>query len=235
MIIGAIQKTTFLDYPGKIATLLFTVWCNLRCQFCYNKEFVLPEEIKNNTADFIDQQAIYNFLETRKWLIDGVVICGGEPTLQQDLYEFVYTIKKIWFLVKLDTNGRDPDIISRLISDKLVDYIAMDIKDCPYTWWKLVGSSEKYAMYQKTANILLASNIDYEFRTTIIKWYHTPLKIIDMAKSVQGAKKYALQNFQVSGKSLLNPYFKGKSFSYTELQAMKKLIDPYVAICEIRS
>jgi pyruvate formate lyase activating enzyme len=233
MLIGGIQKTTFLDYPGKVATLLFTVGCNLRCQFCYNKEFVLPAEIKKNMSNYINQQAIYNFLETRKWLIDGVVICGGEPTLQKDLYECIYTIKQMGFLVKLDTNGRDPDMIARLIEEKLIDYIAMDIKDCPYTWWKLVGSNEKFATYQKTANIILASNIDYEFRTTVIKWYHTTTKIIEIAKSIQGAKKYALQNFQIP-KTLLNPYFKGKSFSVIELQDLKEIIEPYVWICEIR-
>ncbi len=234
MLIGAIQKTTFLDYPGKIATLLFTVGCNLRCQFCYNKEFVLPEEIKKNKDTYIDQQAVYNFLETRKWLIDGVVICWGEPTLQKDLYTFIYTIKQMGFLVKLDTNGRDPDMVARLIEDKLIDYIAMDIKDCPYTWWRLVGSNEKYAIYQKTANIILASDINYEFRTTVIKWYHTATKIINIAKSIQGAKKYALQNFQIP-KTLLNPYFKGKSFSAIELQGLKKIVEPYVGVCEIRN
>lgn len=234
MLIGGIQKTTFLDYPGKVATLLFTVGCNLRCQFCYNKEFVLPEEIKKNTDHYIEQQAIYNFLETRKGLIDGVVICGWEPTLQKDLYECIYTIKQMGFLVKLDTNGRDPDMVRRLIDDHLIDYIAMDIKDCPYTWWTLVGSSEKYATYQKTADIILASDVDYEFRTTVIKWYHTPSKIAQIAQSVQWAKKYALQNFKAP-RPLLNPYFKGKSFSLIELQELKEMVEPYVWACEIRN
>ncbi len=205
----------------------------MRCQFCYNKEFVLPEEIKKNKDTYIDQQAIYNFLETRKWLIDGVVICWWEPTLQKDLYEFIYTIKQMGFLVKLDTNGRDPDMIARLIEEKLIDYIAMDIKDTSESRWKLVGSHEKYAIYQKTADIILASDIDYEFRTTVIKWYHTPSKIAQIAQSVQWAKKYALQNFQTP-KTLLNPYFKGKSFSVIELQDLKEIIEPYVWICEIR-
>lgn len=194
---------------------------------------MLPEEIKKNKDTYIDQQAIYNFLETRKWLIDGVVICWWEPTLQKDLYEFIYTIKQMGFLVKLDTNGRDPDMIARLIEEKLIDYIAMDIKDTSESRWKLVGSHEKYAIYQKTADIILASDIDYEFRTTVIKWYHTPSKIAQIAQSVQWAKKYALQNFQTP-KTLLNPYFKGKSFSVIELQDLKEIIEPYVWICEIR-
>lgn len=233
MIIGGIQKTTFLDYPGKIATLLFTVGCNLRCQFCYNKEFVLPEEIKKTTAHYIDQQAIYNFLDTRKWLIEGVVICGWEPTLQVDLYEFIYTIKQMGFLVKLDTNGRDPDIVARLINDSLVDYLAMDIKDCATSRSVLVWSNEKYARYQKTADIIRWGIIDYEFRTTVIKWYHTSQKMIQIAQSIQWAKKYAIQNFQVP-KTLLNPYFQGKSFSNNELQSIKNIISPYVRVCEVR-
>ncbi len=234
MLIGGIQKTTFLDYPGKIATLLFTVGCNLRCQFCYNKEFVLPSEIKKNADTYIDQQYLYDFLQTRKWLIDGVVICGGEPTLQKDLYEFIYTIKQIWFLVKLDTNGRDPDIVSRLIDDKIIDYIAMDIKDCPESRWNLVGTHEKYVLYKQTADLILASDIDYEFRTTAIKWWHTPEKLERMAQSVQWAKKYAIQNFQIP-KTLLNPYFEWKSFSNAELQHLKEIVEMYVNMCEIRN
>ena len=194
---------------------------------------MLPEEIKKNKDTYIDQQAVYNFLETRRWLIDGVVICGGEPTLQKDLYEFIYTIKQMWFLVKLDTNGRDPEIVSRLIDDKLIDYIAMDIKDCPESRWNLVGTHEKYALYQQTVDLILASNIDYEFRTTVIKWWHTSAKLERMAQSVQWAKKYAIQNFQIP-KMLLNPYFKGKSFSDTELQGLKEIVAPYVGSCEIR-
>lgn len=233
MIIWGMQKTTFLDYPGKIATLLFTVGCNLRCQFCYNKEFVLPDEIKHNTQNYIDQQYVYDFLQTRKWFIDGVVICGGEPTLQNDLYEFIYTIKQMGFLVKLDTNGRDPDIIDRLLNDHLVDYIAMDIKDCPESWGKLVGATERYAKYQRTADKIRTSDIEYEFRTTVIKWWHTPAKIQRMAQSVQWAKKYAIQNFQVP-KTLLNPYFKGKSFTTTELQELQTIVAKYVQFCDIR-
>lgn len=234
MLIGGIQKTTFLDYPGKVATLLFTVGCNLRCQFCYNKEFVLPDEIQKNMSNYIDHQAVYNFLETRKWLIDGVVICGGEPTLQKDLYEFIYSIKQMGFLVKLDTNGRDPDIVARLLQENLIDYIAMDIKDCPVSRWKLVWSHERYTNYEKTTNIILASTIKYEFRTTVIKWYHTPEKLLHIVKSIKWAKKYALQNFKAP-RPLLNPYFKGKSFSLIELQELKEMVEPYVWACEIRN
>ena len=128
MQISGVQKTTTIDYPGKIACVVFTLWCNFRCPFCHNPESVLPEQIAEIKDDLISEDAFFNFLESRKWKLDGVSICGGEPTIQPDLYDFAKKIKDMWFLVKLDTNGRDVKIVEKMINDGILDYVAIDLK-----------------------------------------------------------------------------------------------------------
>lgn len=235
MLIGGIQKTTLLDYPWKVATLLFTVGCNLRCQFCYNPQFVLPERIKWIASDLLLPEAVLWFLDERKDFIDGVVICGGEPTLQEWLQQFIENIKNLWLLVKLDTNGCNPDILQSLLENWLIDYVAMDIKDDwsgrPSLTW---GIKENIENYKKSIEILQKSSIGYEFRTTAIKHYHTKEKIIAIAKNIEGAPLYALQNF-TSASELLNPYFTGRSFSEEELNSLKRAVSPFVEKCVIRS
>ena len=131
MQLSAIKKSTLLDYPGKLATIIFTPGCNLRCRFCHNPEFVLPEELEKIRHDFIGEEVFFRFLQTRVGFLDGVVICGGEPTIHKDLPEFCQKIKNLGFLVKLDTNGSNPEMLELLLEQKLVDYIAMDIKHSP--------------------------------------------------------------------------------------------------------
>ena len=126
MTIGGLQKLTLIDYPGKIACTVFLFGCNFKCPWCYNPELVLPEKIKKQTG--ISEKEFFNFLENRKGLLQGVVICGGEPTINQDLPKFIKKIKKMGYAVKLDTNGSNPKMLKELISKKLIDYVAMDIK-----------------------------------------------------------------------------------------------------------
>lgn len=128
MQIAGIQKTTLLDYPGKVATIIFTAGCNFRCRFCHNPEEVLPELIKKEAPHFIPEEAFFNFLKQRKRILDAVVICGGEPTLQPDLKNFAKKIKDYNLLVKVDTNGQDVQIIKEMLDEKLLDFVAMDIK-----------------------------------------------------------------------------------------------------------
>ncbi len=235
MLIGGIQKTTLLDYPWKVATLLFTVGCNLRCQFCYNPQFVLPEKIKKLWWDLLDNDAVFSFLKERKDFIEWVVICGWEPTLQSDLYEFIEKIKDMWLLVKLDTNGSNPALLGKLLQDKLIDYVAMDIKDDwdnrpTLTWW----INEDIKKYKESISLLQSSNVEYEFRTTVIKNYHTEQRILAIAQSIEWAPLYAIQNFTYNTE-LLNPYFKGRSFLQEELNHLKKVVSPLVKKCVIRA
>lgn len=234
MLLSWIQPMTLLDYPGKVAAIIFTAGCNFRCPFCYNPDFVLPEKLKETMKDLIPEKAFFNFLEKRKEFLEGIVICWWEPTIQKDLYDFVKKIKSFWLLVKLDTNGQDPEILKKLIDENLVDYVAMDIKDSlenyELSWIKNLDMKP----YLESIKILMEWKVDYEFRTTIIQWHHTKAKIEQIAKAIKWAKKYCLQNFEWKGK-LLDPDFKGKRFTKKELEAMKEIVLRYVEICEIRT
>jgi len=215
MQISGIQKTTLLDYPGKVACTIFTAGCNFRCPFCHNPEQVLPERVLACKHDFIPDDVFFNFLDTRKDVLDGVVVCGWEPTLQKDLYDFISKVKNKGFLVKLDTNGQDADIVQKLLDDQLLDYVAMDIKNPYEQYEKLVGvklTTDFYTNYHRTIQMLLSGDIDYEFRTTVIKWHHDNDSMAQIAKSISWAKKYFIQNF-VPG-TTLDPDFEGQSLLY---------------------
>jgi len=235
MKIAAIQKTTFIDYPGKISCIIFTSWCNFRCHFCHNPEMVIPEEIARVSHDMIEEQSFLNFLDKRKGMLDAVVICWWEPTLQPDLYGFIKKIKNKWFLVKLDTNGRDFKMVERLISEWLIDYVAMDIKHPHEQYEKLVWvklNTDFYTNYHATVQLLLEWKIDYEFRTTVMKPHHGLQEIEEIAVYIKWAKNYFIQNF-VAGK-MINPKFNANSLSQQELEDMKAIAEKYVQKCEIR-
>ena len=231
MLISWIKKTTLLDYPGKIACIIFTTWCNLRCKYCHNSEFVLPEKIAEINS-FIPENIFFNFLKTKIWLLDAVVICWWEPTIHKDLEEFCKKIKELWFLVKLDTNGQNPHILKTLLKKNLVDYIAMDIKWDFDTLENLVGVPFIKKDYLDSIQLILNATIDYEFRTTLIKNYHSLENFEKCAQLLHGAKKYFLQNYK--GWDTLIPDFNGESFSQEELLNFKKIWEKYVQNCKIR-
>lgn len=232
MLISWIKKTTLLDYPWKVATIIFTLGCNLRCHFCHNYEFVLPENVHEFMQDLIPEKAFFNFLKTRVGFIDWVVISGWEPTIQRDLYEFIIKIKELWFLVKLDTNGRDRELLEKLINEKLVDYIAMDIKNPFSKYSKITWVNEESDKYKESANIIMNSWVDYEFRTTVVKWYHDEEIIKEIWEQIKWAQKRFLQNFE--DKNILKVWFDGKTFTQEELVMLQKIWKNYVNICEIR-
>lgn len=232
MQISWIQKTTLLDYPDKVATIIFTLWCNFKCHYCHNFEFVLPEKVQKFLWDLISEEAFLNFLKSRIWFIDWVVISGWEPTLQKDLYEFVKKIKEMWLLVKIDTNWRDPKIIKKMIDEGLIDYVAMDIKNDIDNYNKIVNVDFKKEDILETISILLEWKIDYEFRTTVVKWVHNEDTMKKIWEMIKWAKKYYLQNYLP--KNILNDFFVWDSFTREELNILKKIAEKYVEKCEIR-
>ncbi len=232
MIIAGLQKSTLIDYPGHIAAVVFTAWCNLRCGYCHNPEMVVPERIIANQSTHISESIFYNFLDRRIWILDGVSICGWEPTIHRDLPDFCRAIKSRWFSVKLDTNGQNPDMITQLIDDDLVDYFAMDIK---YTWDKyasLVWVSIDPEKYKKTISVIMNSWKDYEFRSTIIDGVHTEDDIREMTSYIAWAQSFYLQNYRNG--ITLNSLFQGSSFFQWDLELFRSIALEKVKKCEIR-
>ena len=185
--------------------------------------------------DLIPDDVFFNFLEARKNLLDWVSICGWEPTIQPDLYEFAKRIKDMWFLVKLDTNGRDFQLVKRMIQDKILDYVAVDLKHSMYSYNDAVGLPQKpefFYSYQKLLELLLESNIEYEYRTTVVKWLHTEQDIQSMAHYIRWAQHYYLQNY-IWGNTL-DPNFGWEPFSDEELEELKSIAEKYVQHVWIR-
>ena len=226
MNIAGVQKVTLLDYPGKVACEIFTQGCNFECPFCQNSSLIPI----TNTGEFSEEE-IFEYLNLRKNILDGVVITGGEPTVQKDLKGFIKKIKDLGLLVKLDTNGGNPKVLQELIDEKLVDYVAMDIKNIFNKYNITAGKKINLDNIKKSIEILKASKIDYEFRTTIIKEMHSLDDIISICKLV-GDAKYYLQNFEDS-ENVLNHSLHG--FSREELLFIDKYLKDLFPNVEIRA
>lgn len=218
MRIGGFNKLTTQDFPGNLACIIFTSGCNFNCDYCYNRDLV------ESKAPEIDQDEIFSYLEKRKNMIDGVVISGGEPTIWDDLIPFIEKIREYGFKVKLDTNGYRPEVLKEIINRKLVDYIAMDIKAIFNEYFKVIKKDIDTNKILESIELIKKSNIDHEFRTTIIKGIHTIEDLEKMINLVDG-DPYYLQNFRmeetVKAKKMegyteeelkdIKEYFKGKS------------------------
>ena len=177
MICG-LQKMTLLDYPGKIACTVFLGGCNFRCPFCHNSELFMgkPEKL-------MEDEEFFKFLQSRKGLLDGVCVSGGEPTLYKDLPAFIARIKELGYLVKLDTNGSRPEVVKKLVEENLVDYIAMDVKNSPAMYAQTVGlETMDLAPIEESLRLLINGNVDYELRTTLVSQLHSAASIQDMGR-----------------------------------------------------
>lgn len=184
-------KSTLLDFPGQVATSLFCGGCNLRCPNCHNRDLVLrPQDVPD-----IPESELWPFLEKRHGVLDGVVISGGEPTLQVDLAPFCERVRGLGFLVKLDTNGCRPDVVHDLLRKGLVDYIAMDVKAPPAKYSQAAGVAVDIRLVQRSITLLFESQIEYEFRTTVVPGLLECDDIVEIARWISGAKRYALQQF----------------------------------------
>lgn len=216
MIINGFQKLTLLDYPDHLAAMIFTSGCNFKCSYCQNSPL-----IKKDKAGLINEEEILEYLKKRKNVLDGLVISGGEPTMQSDLKEFILKVKEIGLKIKLDTNGYKPEVLKPLLDEHLIDYVAMDIKNVFEKYPLNCGVKQiNECRIKKSILLIKKSGIDHEFRTTFIKEYHT---IDDINKIIEliGDSKYYVQNFEdsenVKDKSL-------HGLSEEELSSIKKIL-----------
>lgn len=198
MLIAFLQKQSLIEYPGKISAVIFLARCNLRCVFCYVPHLVLPQKI--NKIKPISQKEIFSFLKERRNFLEAVAITGGEPTLNKELPDFLKKIKKLGYFVELETNGTNSQMLEILISKRLIDYVAMDIKHAlEYKKYREItgGVLTKKAFKEILSSIqlLLKEKIEYEFRTTLLKEFHQKEDILDICQKIKGARRYLLQNF----------------------------------------
>lgn len=200
MIIGGIQKNSLIDFPSKISCVLFTAGCNFHCPYCHNPELVRPP------FTHLHLEGLFDFLENRKALLDGVVITGGEPTLHRDLPEFCDRIKHLGFAIKLDTNGSHPEILRTLIKSGRIDYIAMDIKTLPENYFPHISQDTPVKSFYETIRIIKSSGIGHEFRTTCAPPFVDAKIIESIARIIKGADLFVLQKAELDP-SILNPAF----------------------------
>ena len=213
MKIAQLLPTTLIEYPGKVAALIYTSGCNFRCPFCHNSELVLPDKVK--ALRCIPEDDVLYFLRERQGFLDALAITGGEPTLQPDLAEFLARVKGIGYLIKLDTNGSNPEVLARLFDEKLVDYVAMDVKGPEERYSELAGVNVDTDAIKETIRLIIDRAPDYEFRTTVAPTI-TANEIEETTQLIKGAKRYFLQAFVVpEGKEIVDP-------SWSDLSALSK-------------
>jgi len=231
MRIGGLLKFSLIDYPGKVAAVVFTQGCNYRCPFCHNPELVLPELF----VDPLSENDVLDFLEKRKGQLQGVVVTGGEPSIHNDLPEFLQKIKALGFLVKLDTNGSNPGVLKGLIERHLVDYIAMDIKTVPEHYPQHIQKNCDTGALTSSIQLIKTSGLSHEFRTTCIKPLIDQHIVERICEMIQGADLYVLQRFRLS--HVLNPdFFRENDYriAENELQTYQAIAEKWVTSCMIR-
>ena len=226
MKISGFQKLTLLDFPGHTACTLFTCGCNMRCPFCHNTPLVT-----GTAQEEYSEKEILSFLKKRQGLLDGVAITGGEPLLQKDIVSFIRKIKEEGYAVKLDTNGSLPERLRSLVDEKLVDYIAMDIKNTFTKYAFTAGCEIDTDKIISSIDIIKNSGIDHEFRTTVIAEHHTAEDIIEIAEYLGENEKYFLQCFKDSGDILGDGC---SAYAPDELKDMAEKAQKYVKLCETR-
>lgn len=230
MKIASFEKFTLVDYPGKIASTVFTVGCNFCCPFCHNPELVINTgniRIKSTIED-----VFFDFLKRRKGKLDAVCITGGEPTLQSDLNSFIKKVKKLGYLVKLDTNGGRPEALREILESGNVDYVAMDIKSSPSGYEKAIGTKIDLDKVNKSINIIKDEKVDQEFRTTVVPGIHEYDDFVEIAKWIEGSERYALQRFR--DVKIIDPKLSASSNNVLDLKKIKEAIEGHFGEVIIR-
>ncbi len=233
MKIGGLQKLTLIDYPEKLACTVFLSGCNFRCPWCYSRELVLEEEIEKNEE--VTQEYFFNFLKKRQNKLDGVVVCGGEPTLSSGIFAFIEKIKRMGFFLKIDTNGASPEVLEKLIKESMIDYVAMDIKHSleKEKYKQATDSDVNIKDIKESINIVKEKKVDYEFRTTVVPGIHSLEDIESIAKEIEGGERYFLQNFYPK-KTINKDILKEKPFTKEEMKKFKEVAQKYVKLCQTR-
>jgi len=233
MLFGGLQKNSLIDYPGKVSCVLFLAGCNFDCPYCHNPDLV---KCNNGSSSPAEADAVFGFLKRRRALLDGVVISGGEPTLQKDLAFLCGRIKEMGYDVKLDTNGSRPAVVRKLIDQGLVDYVAMDIKTEPNQYARFICGGCRPESILEATQVIMASSLPYEFRTTCVRPIVDGVAIEGIAKLISGAKRYVLQHFNQT--RVLHPEFFGATkpgYDQEELCHIRTRAERWVERCEIRA
>ena len=228
MNIGGFQKTSLLDYPDTLSAIIWTTNCNFRCPFCYNKHLVFGE-----TA-LISEDEVLSFLEKRKNILEGLVITGGEPFLQEDLSDFIKKVKGIGYKIKIDTNGSFPEKLKDLLDNNLLDYVSMDVKAPKKKYKRLSGVKSDIKKIESSIEIIKNQAPDYEFRTTIIPGLLDKNDILEIAKWLEGSKNYYLQQFKSDTELISAEINNLKPYSKEELLNILNEIKPFFKNCGLR-
>ncbi len=229
MNIYGLQKTTLLDYPGRVACTVFTGGCSFKCPFCHNASLVYK------TADIIDSDKITDFLIKRSGILDGICISGGEPLMSDDIFDFIRFAHGLGYSIKLDTNGCFPSALKRLVSEGLIDYVAMDFKNSPRRYAETVGlSSLDMSPIYESADFLMSGAVDYEFRTTVVSELHDAASMRELAERLAGAKRYFLQSFVDSGDIIGKKTKNLSAVSDDTLEVFLEIVREYIPNAQIR-
>jgi pyruvate formate lyase activating enzyme len=229
MKIGALQKFSLIEYPGKISAIVFTQGCNFRCPYCYNRELVDPVYYKT----LLSENDVFSFLQKRRNKLDAVTITGGEPSLQPDLLIFLQQLKKMNYLVKVDSNGSYPEILEEMLEKDLVDYIALDIKAPLEKYAQITQSEIQPDKIKRSIDSVMSSGVDYEFRTTVVASLLSRRDLVEIARMIPGAKCYALQRF-IASKTLDASFMNEKSYQDEDFTRIVCEIRPFVSKIIIR-
>jgi len=232
LVIKGIQKTTLVDFPGKIAATIFTSGCNFRCVFCHNTALVNTQA--GAELPVIDPEELLAYLRGRTKQLEGICISGGEPTLHADLPEFIRAIKQIGYAVKLDTNGTNPAMLKKLFAEKLLDYTAMDIKGPLELYPQIVNTEVDMEKITESIELIMQSGVPYEFRTTVLPAFLDEKNFIKVAGLINGADCYYLQQFH-AGEHLLNPaYQQAAGYTDGQLNLFARKFEPFVQKVAVR-
>lgn len=231
MLIGGLEKLSLIDYPGKMAAVAFSLGCNFQCPFCQNPELVDSKKMKKQPR--IKEDAFFDFLKSRQDLLDGVCLTGGEPTIQPDLIDFIKKIKQLGFLVKLDTNGSNPEILKKLFQENLLDFVAMDIKSSPEKYPEAINQKIDFKKIEQSIELIKQSKIAYEFRTTLVPGLVDEEEIRKIGQWLKGAELFALQQFRPE-KTLDPAYQKINPYPQEKIQKLAEIARPYFKKVELR-